>query len=127
VRIATVQYKAGRRDLLWVAQLQTAALSTESDLIKVQSAQRVNRVRLHQVLGDSFDAAPAGTLEGTDADKGERRSSRACEQLRGTQTHAVDPAAHQHDVVLEAPAGANAVYPCAVEAFGLPPGGERSA
>jgi multidrug efflux system outer membrane protein len=62
VRIATVQYKAGRRDLLWVAQLQTAALSTESDLIKVQSAQRVNRVRLHQVLGDSFDAAPAGTL-----------------------------------------------------------------
>jgi outer membrane protein TolC len=62
VRIATVQYKAGRRDLLWVAQLQTAALSNQSDLIKAQGAQRVNRVRLHQVLGDSFDAAPAGTM-----------------------------------------------------------------
>jgi NodT family efflux transporter outer membrane factor (OMF) lipoprotein len=62
VRIATVQYKAGRRDLLWVAQLQTAALSNESDLIRAQGAQRANRVRLHQVLGDSFDAAPAGTL-----------------------------------------------------------------
>jgi NodT family efflux transporter outer membrane factor (OMF) lipoprotein len=62
VRIATVQYKAGRRDLLWVAQLQSAALATEADLIKVQSAQRVNRVRLHQVLGGSFDAAPAATM-----------------------------------------------------------------
>jgi outer membrane protein TolC len=62
VRIATVQYKAGRRDLLWVAQLQTAALSNESDLIRAQGAQRANRVRLHQVLGDSFDAVPAGTM-----------------------------------------------------------------
>ena len=51
VRIATIQYKAGRRDLLWVAQLQSAALATEADLIRLQSAQRVNRVRLHQVLG----------------------------------------------------------------------------
>jgi multidrug efflux system outer membrane protein len=58
VRIATVQYKAGRRDLLWVAQLQSAALSSEADLIKLQSAQRINRVRLHLVLGGSF-AAPA--------------------------------------------------------------------
>jgi outer membrane protein TolC len=38
VRIATIQYKAGRRDLLCVAQLQTAAPSTEADLIKLQSA-----------------------------------------------------------------------------------------
>ena len=58
VRIATIQYKAGRRDLLWVAQLQSAALTTEADLIRA-SAQRVNRVRLHQALGDSFDAVPA--------------------------------------------------------------------
>jgi len=59
VRIATIQYKAGRRDLLWVAQLQSAALATEADLIKLTSAQRVNRVRLHQVLGSSYDAFPA--------------------------------------------------------------------
>lgn len=65
VRIATIQYKAGRRDLLWVAQLQTAALASEADLIKLQSAQRVNRVRLHQVLGGSFDAEPAAALSAT--------------------------------------------------------------
>lgn len=64
VRIATVQYKAGRRDLLWVAQLQSAALATEADLIKLQSAQRVNRVRLYQVLGGGFDAEPAAALPG---------------------------------------------------------------
>ena len=61
VRIATVQYKAGRRDLLWVAQLQTVALAAQADLIKLSSAQRVNRVRLHQTLGGSFDAGPAVT------------------------------------------------------------------
>jgi NodT family efflux transporter outer membrane factor (OMF) lipoprotein len=66
VRIATVQYKAGRRDLLWVAQLQTAALSTEADLIKLQSVQRVNRVRLHQVLGGTFDATPAMRVQQVD-------------------------------------------------------------
>ena len=59
VRMATIQYKPGRRDLLWVAQLLSAALATEAGLIKVQSAQRVNRARSHQVLGSSFDAAPA--------------------------------------------------------------------
>jgi len=64
VRIATVQYKAGRRDLLWVAQLQTVALAAEADLIKLNSAQRTNRVRLHQALGGSFDASPAVTISG---------------------------------------------------------------
>jgi len=62
VRIASIQYKAGRRDLLWVAQLQAAQLATEANLIKLRSAQRANRVRLHQVLGGSFDATPAVTL-----------------------------------------------------------------
>jgi len=65
VRIATVQYKAGRRDLLWVAQLQSFALATQADLIKLESTQRVNRVRLHQVLGSSFDATPAAALTKT--------------------------------------------------------------
>jgi len=58
VRIATIQYKTGRRDLLWVAQLQTAQLATEANVIKLRGAQRVNRVRLYQALGGSFDAAP---------------------------------------------------------------------
>jgi len=58
VRIATIQYKAGRRDLLWVAQLQTAQLASESNVIKLRGAQRTNRVQLYQALGGSFDAAP---------------------------------------------------------------------
>jgi len=58
VRIATVQYKAGRRDLLWVAQLQTAQLGSEATLIKLRAAQRTNRVQLVQALGGSFDAQP---------------------------------------------------------------------
>jgi len=62
VRIASIQYKAGRRDLLWVAQLQAAQLATEANLIKLRGAQRANRVRLYQVLGGSFDATPAATL-----------------------------------------------------------------
>jgi outer membrane protein TolC len=56
VRIATIQYKAGRRDLLWVAQLQTAQLASESNVIKLRGAQRTNRVRLYQALGGSFNA-----------------------------------------------------------------------
>jgi len=59
VRIATVQYKAGRRDLLWVAQLQTAQLAAEANFIKLRGAQRANRVRLYQVLGGGFDPTPA--------------------------------------------------------------------
>ena len=58
VRIATIQYKTGRRDLLWVAQLQTVQLRTEANLIKLRGTQRTNRVRVYQVLGGSFDAAP---------------------------------------------------------------------
>ena len=59
VRIATLQYKAGRRDLLWVAQLQSSTLQTQASVIKLGSAQRANRVRLAQVLGGSFDAGSA--------------------------------------------------------------------
>lgn len=62
VQIATMQYKAGRRDLLWVAQLQTAQLSTQANIIKLRSVQGANRIRLHLALGGSFDAAPAATL-----------------------------------------------------------------
>jgi len=62
VRIATIQYKAGRRDLLWVAQLQSVALGADAQLIKLRSLQRANRVRLHLALGGSFDAAPSAAL-----------------------------------------------------------------
>jgi outer membrane protein TolC len=58
VRIATIQYTAGRRDLLWVAQLQAAQIASEATVIKLRGAQRTNRVRLYQALGGSFDGAP---------------------------------------------------------------------
>jgi outer membrane protein, multidrug efflux system len=63
VRIATVQYKAGRRDLLWVSNLQTAELTSEADLIKLWSLQRRNRIRLYLALGGSFDATPSTALQ----------------------------------------------------------------
>jgi len=59
VRIATLQYKAGRRDLLWVAQLQTEQLAANAQVIKLKGTQRANRVRLQLALGGSFDALPA--------------------------------------------------------------------
>jgi len=58
VRIATIQYKAGRRDLLWVAQLQSVQIATQVQVIRLGDAQRANRVRLQQALGGSFEAAP---------------------------------------------------------------------
>ena len=66
VRIATVQYKAGRRDLLWVSKLQTGQLANEADLIKLTSLQRVNRVQLYLALGGSFDPVPAATVQQID-------------------------------------------------------------
>jgi len=62
VQIATTQYKAGRRDLLWVARLQSEQLATEAFVIKLRGAQGANRIRLHLTLGGSFDATPAATL-----------------------------------------------------------------
>ncbi|RDE49831.1 MAG: TolC family protein [Candidatus Accumulibacter meliphilus] len=61
VRIATIQYRAGRRDLLWVAQLQSAQFQGQAAVIKLRAVQGANRVRLHLALGDSFDATPAVT------------------------------------------------------------------
>lgn len=59
VRIATIQYKAGLRDLLWVSNLQTAQLANEATVIKLRANRRMNAVQLHLVLGGSFDSAPA--------------------------------------------------------------------
>jgi multidrug efflux system outer membrane protein len=54
-----MKYKAGAYDMLQVLQLQTAQLSVESDVIKVQNSQIANRINLHLALGGSFEAAPA--------------------------------------------------------------------
>ena len=62
VDIATIQYRAGRRDLLWVAQLQSEQIATQAALIKLRSLQGANRIRLHLALGGSFDASPAATF-----------------------------------------------------------------
>ena len=61
-RIATVQYVAGRRDLLWVSNLQSGALGSEPDLIKLQALQHVNRIYLYLALGGSFDPIPAASV-----------------------------------------------------------------
>jgi outer membrane protein TolC len=39
--------------------LLTAQLASQSNLIRLRSAQRANRIRLYQALGSSFDAVPA--------------------------------------------------------------------
>jgi NodT family efflux transporter outer membrane factor (OMF) lipoprotein len=59
VDIATIQYQAGSRDLLWVSTLQTDELLVEADLIKTRSIQRTNRINLYLALGGSFDEDPA--------------------------------------------------------------------
>ena len=56
VQIATVQYKAGRQDLLWVSNLQASQIGTDAELIKLASLQRVNRIALYLALGGGVDA-----------------------------------------------------------------------
>lgn len=62
VQIATTQYKAGSRDLLWVSNLQSEQLATEAALIKLSATQRINRIQLYLALGGGFEAAPAPAL-----------------------------------------------------------------
>jgi NodT family efflux transporter outer membrane factor (OMF) lipoprotein len=59
VEIATMQYQAGRRDLLWVSQLQGEQLVAEQALIRIRSAQGANLIRLYLALGGSFDSTPS--------------------------------------------------------------------
>lgn len=59
VQLATVQYQAGRRDLLWVERLQTEQLATQERVIKLRNARIANRIQLHLALGGSFDASSA--------------------------------------------------------------------
>jgi NodT family efflux transporter outer membrane factor (OMF) lipoprotein len=55
VRIADTQYRAGKRDLLWVAQLQSAEFLTAASVIKLRSARIVNRIDLYLALGANFE------------------------------------------------------------------------
>ena len=66
VQLATVQYRAGKRDLLWVEQLQTEQLAVEESVIQLRNAQIINRIQLHLALGGSFDMEPqvAGVPDG---------------------------------------------------------------
>jgi multidrug efflux system outer membrane protein len=59
VDIATKQYRAGRRDLLWVAQLQNAEILVESDVIKLRGTQAINRIQLYLALGGRLVEQPA--------------------------------------------------------------------
>ena len=53
------QYQAGRRDFLWVSNLQTDEIAIEAGVIRARNLQRTNRIRLFLALGGSFDATPA--------------------------------------------------------------------
>jgi outer membrane protein TolC len=59
LRIAYVQYRAGRIDLLWVSKLQADQIGAMSNFIKLAGTQMANRIKLQLALGSSFDAAPA--------------------------------------------------------------------
>jgi hypothetical protein len=59
LRIAYIQYRAGRIDLLWVSKLQADQIAAMSTFIKLAGTQMANRIKLQQALGSSFDAAPA--------------------------------------------------------------------
>ena len=62
VRIANLQYTAGRIDLMWVGELQSAQIQNQQDLIKLVTQQRINRVRMYLALGASYDAQPAARV-----------------------------------------------------------------
>ncbi|MCA0894377.1 TolC family protein [Microbulbifer agarilyticus] len=56
VEIAIEQYRAGKRDLLWVGELQAEQLLVESNVIRLRNARVSNRIRLHLALGGGFEA-----------------------------------------------------------------------
>ena len=62
VRIATLQYTAGRLDLLWVGELQAAQIGNQQSLITLQTMQRINRIRMYLALGSSYDVEPAAQV-----------------------------------------------------------------
>ena len=59
VEIATIQFKYGQRDILWVGNLQVQQLGNQEAVLRTRTAQRINRVQLLLALGGGFDAEPA--------------------------------------------------------------------
>jgi outer membrane protein, multidrug efflux system len=58
LEIVQTQFKVGSTDLRFVTQRQLALNATQSDLIRMQAEQRVQRVNLHLALGGSFAPRP---------------------------------------------------------------------
>ncbi|MGB0133213.1 efflux transporter outer membrane subunit [Dokdonella sp.] len=54
VRIANIQFKAGRIDLLSLLQLQESLIASEAQVIKLKNAQLANRIDLNLSLGGSI-------------------------------------------------------------------------
>jgi hypothetical protein len=64
VRIATVQYLAGRRICCGFRTCRRTSSATEGDLDQTACApQQVNRITLLLALGGSFEAAPAAPVD----------------------------------------------------------------
>jgi len=62
VRLAKIQYQAGSRDLLWVANLQAEQFVIKGKVIKTRHLLRTNLVELYLALGGGFDTTPAAQL-----------------------------------------------------------------
>jgi multidrug efflux system outer membrane protein len=60
--LAQTSYRVGRGDLRAVQQQQMNVQTARMSLLRVQSAQRVQRVNLHLALGGSFDTTPSNEL-----------------------------------------------------------------
>lgn len=59
VRLAKFQYQAGRRDFLWVSNLQAEQIAIHAGVIKTRSLQRTNRIALFLALGGGIEEEPA--------------------------------------------------------------------
>jgi outer membrane protein TolC len=69
VRVANLQYQAGRIDLVSLLQLQEGQIQSQAALIQLRSVQLANRINLHLSLGGSFDNSPATTFQATTTSK----------------------------------------------------------
>ena len=60
--VVRTQFRVGSTDLRFVTQRQLGLNSTESELLRVQAEQRVQRVNLHLALGGNFTAPGTFTV-----------------------------------------------------------------
>jgi outer membrane protein TolC len=68
VRIATLQYQAGSMTVLWVLQLQSEQIASQTELVQLRYLQLANRIRLHLALGGGFDGDPLDPAPGATAE-----------------------------------------------------------